>query len=251
MNRSRKPAQALPTLFAPAFYVLCGTSVLCVLLLVVRAYRLDFVSYGFLLWNLFLAWLPLIVSMAAIGLPKLLRGGSLFVGLFVLGIAWVLLYPNAPYLTTDLIHLIVDSSYGWHETLDSLVVWYDLVVFFLFSWCGLLLGYLSMFHFHSLIRVYAGSFAGWLFIVVVSFLGGFGIYLGRVIRLNSWDALFSPFRLLDGVRAGLGHNGAIFTALFGLLILIVYLSLSCLRFVRPGEHTREGLPSRYGNDSVH
>jgi len=218
----------------PVFYVLCGTSLLCVLLLIVRAYRLETLRFGFLLWNLFLAWLPLIVSMLATGLEGRLRGSVRAGGLLVLGCAWVLLYPNAPYLTTDLIHLINDPSYSWFIGERSLLVWYDLIVFVLFSWCGLLLGYLSMYHFHALVRSYAGRTAGWLFVVVVSFLGGFGIYLGRVLRLNSWDAVFNPFRLIDGIRVGLGHNGAIFTVLFGLLILIVYLSLSSLHMKRPG-----------------
>lgn len=219
---------------APIFYVLCGTSLLCVLLLIVRAYRLETLRFGFLLWNLFLAWLPLIVSMLTPVLQRRLRGGAREWGIAVLGCAWVLLYPNAPYLTTDLIHLINDPSYSWSVGEQSLLVWYDLIVFVLFSWCGLLLGYLSMYHFHTLVRSYAGRTAGWLFVVVVSFLGGFGIYLGRILRLNSWDAVFNPFRLIDGIRVGLGHNGAIFTALFGLLILIVYLSLSSLHLKRPG-----------------
>lgn len=235
----RKPTPSVPSLFVPIFFVLCGMTVLCVIMLAVRAYRLDFVSYRFLLWNLFLAWLPLIVSMAASGLAKVLRGAGLAVSLVVLGVAWLLLYPNAPYLTTDFIHLIVNSPYDWVGAQDSLVLWYDLIIFFLFSWCGLLLGYISMFHFHSIVRHYAGEAFGWLFIVVVSFLGGFGVYLGRVIRLNSWDALFSPFRLIDGVLEGLGRHGAIFTALFGMLILIVYLSLNSLRLIRHGSPARQ------------
>lgn len=226
---SSRPALAQ----TPIFLVLCGTSVLCVLLLIVRAYRLETLKFGFLLWNLFLAWLPLIVAMLASGLHRRLRGSVPSFVIVALGCAWVLLYPNAPYLTTDLIHLINDPSYSWYIGEDSLLVWYDLIVFILFSWCGLLLGYMSMYHFHALVRSYAGRTAGWLFVVVVSFLGGFGIYLGRVLRLNSWDAVFNPFRLLEGVREGLGHNGAIFTVLFGLMILIVYLSISSLHLKRP------------------
>ncbi|MBB6731613.1 DUF1361 domain-containing protein [Cohnella zeiphila] len=215
--------------FAPVFYVLCGTTVLCVAMLAVRAFHLDSARFHFLLWNLFLAWLPLIVAMVAVGAARWMRGPALALAMLVLGGAWLLLYPNAPYLTTDLIHLIGNPTYMWNAQQQSVLVWYDLVVFFLFSWCGLLLGYLSMLHFHMLVRRFMGRFAGWLFIVVVSFLGGFGVYLGRMIRLNSWDVVFSPFRLIEGVRAGLDHRGAKFTLLFGMLILIVYLSLSSLR----------------------
>lgn len=226
--------KAAPPVSEPAFYALCGSTMLCVLLLVVRAVRLESAAGGFLLWNLFLAWLPLIFSMAAATLHRAGRGGAARpAALAVLGAGWLLLYPNAPYLTTDLIHLIADPSYNWRAAAESLILWYDLIVYFLFAWCGLLSGYLSMYHFHTIVRSYAGRTAGWLFVVVASFLGGFGVYLGRVIRLNSWDALFSPFRLIEGIRDGLGHNGAVFTLLFGLLILIVYLSLSSLHLKRP------------------
>jgi uncharacterized membrane protein len=144
--------------------------------------------------------------------------------MLILGAGWLLLYPNAPYLTTDFIHLI-----GEPYDPDSLIVWFDLILFFLFSWCGLLLGYVSLRHFHVLVNHFTNLTAGWLFVLAVSFLGGFGVYLGRVIRLNSWDVLFSPFRLIVGVAEGLNRDAVIFTGLFGLLIFILYLSLYALR----------------------
>jgi len=208
----------------PLFYVLTGSSVLCAILVSVRAYQVEYVQYHFLLWNLFLAWLPLVVSMSALLFVRIARGNILAIGLILLGIAWLLLYPNAPYLTTDLIHLVFNPSYGGVYR-ESLIFWYDLVLFFLFSWCGLLLGYLSMLHFHSLVRHYMNSWMGWFFVLIMSFLGGFGVYLGRVVRLNSWDVLFSPFRLIEGVIEGINKQAFIFTALFGILILIVYVSL--------------------------
>lgn len=229
MSRITSKPKAEP-LISPAFLVLCFTSLLCLLMLVVREAQVGDSRYHFLLWNLFLAWLPLVVSMVAVGADRLLPGlpAARATLLPVLGIAWLLLYPNAPYLTTDLIHLIMNPAYSWRQSLGSLLVWYDLIVFFLFAWCGLLLGYVSMRQFHRLVAGHLGFAAGWLFIVAVSFLGGFGVYLGRVIRLNSWDVLFSPFRLLGSVIGGINKDGAILTILFGMLILIVYLSLYCL-----------------------
>lgn len=225
------------SLGGPAVSILGGASLLCVLLLTVRAYQVEFVKYAFLLWNLFLAWIPLFVSMTAVGLERSRRSPKPGLGFLILVFAWLLFYPNAPYLTTDFIHLIADPSYNWHRIDESLIVWYDLVVFFIFSWCGLLLGYVSMRHFHMLVRHYGGPVAGWAFVGCTSFLAGFGVYLGRVVRLNSWDVLFSPFRLINGILGGLDHRGAIFTLLFGLLILIVYLSLYSLGSITL--HTRK------------
>jgi uncharacterized membrane protein len=214
----------------PIFYVLTITSVLCAMLIAVRAYQVEYVQFRFLLWNLFLAWLPLLVSMSALLLTRIATGRVLVIGLALFGIAWLLLYPNAPYLTTDFIHLIYSPVYTGYDGYDSdkLLLWYDLVLFFLFSWCGMLLGYLSMRHFHAIVSHYISALSGWMFVLIVSFLGGFGVYLGRVERLNSWDVLFSPFRLIEGVLEGINAKSAIFTILFGMLILIIYCSLYLL-----------------------
>ena len=214
-------ADPIPTAI---YVILGGISALCVLLVAVRSIRMDDESFRFMLWNLFLAWLPLIVSMIAYQTARRLNGFLQIACSTVLGAGWLLFYPNAPYLTTDFIHMIFKP---YHP--ESLILWYDLVVFFLFSWCGLLLGYASMRHFHAIVRLYANDSAGWLFIAAVSFLGGFGVYLGRVIRLNSWDALFSPFRLIEGIMEGLNKDAFIFTILIGTLILILYVSLYALR----------------------
>jgi uncharacterized membrane protein len=208
-----------------SLYVMVGLiSLLCVLLIFIRIERMDSESFRFMLWNLFLAWLPLIVSMTAIRISRSFSAKLRLASYVVLGAGWLLLYPNAPYLTTDFIHLI----FRQYDP-DSLVLWYDLVVFFLFSWCGLLIGYISMRHFHVMIRQRLGKTAGWVFVCASSFLGGFGVYLGRVVRLNSWDALFSPFRLIEGILEGLNRSAFIFTCLFGMLSLILYVSLYALK----------------------
>lgn len=216
-----EPQDPIPT----ALYgMLGGISLLCVMLIIARMLRMDASTFRFMLWNLFLAWLPLIVSLFAMQAALRTRGGVRLTILAMLGIGWLLLYPNAPYLTTDFIHLI----FRRYDP-DSMILWYDLVVFFLFSWCGLLLGYVSMRHFHEIVRHAFSSALGWLFVVAASFLGGFGIYLGRVIRLNSWDAVFNPFRLIEGVIEGLNRDAFVFTFLFGLLTLILYASLYTLQ----------------------
>ena len=61
------------------------------------------VRYGYLVWNLFLAWVPLIFALLAVndhceGTGRRWR----FIGFAA---AWLLFFPNAPYILTDLIHL--------------------------------------------------------------------------------------------------------------------------------------------------
>ena len=139
------------------------------------------------------------------------------------GVGWLLLFPNAPYLMTDLIHLIFAGRWMDYDV-DGLLLWYDLVLVFLFTWCGLLLGYVSMNQIHAIVRHYWNRTGGWVFVVATSMLGGFGVYLGRIVRLNSWDVLH-PLRIVEEVIDAIHFNSIAFSILFGTLILIVYVSL--------------------------
>lgn len=215
----------------PLFYVLAATSILCAFLVSFRASHLRFPDFGFLIWNLFLAWLPLACSMAALAWSRVARGAPRTIGIAVCGVAWLLLFPNAPYLMTDFIHLIFASR--WTEyNVEGLLIWYDLVLYFLFTWCGLLLGYLSMNQIHAIVRHAWDEAGGWLFVLASSLLSGFGLYLGRIVRLNSWDVLH-PGRIVDQVADAIHRNSIAFSLLFATLIMIVYVSLYSLGVSRP------------------
>ena len=111
----------------------------------------------------------------------------------VLGLAWLLFFPNAPYIFTDVVHVTM----GWRQSF-----WSELMLILLCAMTGFLAGFLSLQVMHGLATRLWGRAAGWLFVVVASGLAGFGVYLGRFARLNSWDVLTNPLRLLEG--AGLG-----------------------------------------------
>jgi uncharacterized membrane protein len=104
----------------------------------------------------------------------------------VLGLVWVVFYPNAPYIVTDLIHLVEHPS-G--------LVWFDLVLIASCAWTGLLLGFISLSLVQTVVRHHAGAIVGWIFVLAITGLGSFGIYLGRFLRWNSWDVLTDPSRL--------------------------------------------------------
>ncbi|MFC5701097.1 DUF1361 domain-containing protein [Cohnella faecalis] len=233
MTDSRSAHKYNPVV-TPMVTVLLALTAVCFCLVVLRAFRVERDEYGFLLWNLFLAWLPLVVSIAAILYSRLAPKRLLTPGLVILGIAWLLLFPNAPYLTTDFIHLLFGGRLFTSFNSIGLLFWFDLIVYFLFAWCGLLLGYLSMRHFQAIVQRYSSLAVGWAFVIAASFLGGFGVYLGRVVRLNSWDAVFSPFRLIEGVIEGLTPDAAVFTFMFGFFIFGIYVSLYALQRDRSG-----------------
>jgi uncharacterized membrane protein len=103
--------------------------------------------------------------------------------LVALGGIWLLFFPNAPYIATDFVHLRRDPLAPY---------WYDAVTIAAFAWIGLLLGFASLHLMQTVVRQARGAVAGWIFAVIAIGLGSLGIYLGRFLRLNSWDALEHP-----------------------------------------------------------
>jgi uncharacterized membrane protein len=135
--------------------------------------------------RVFLAWIPLGLSLvlsrhAGAGAEerrsRLGPLGSL--GFWALGALWLLFFPNAPYIVTDLIHL---------RDRSPVPIWFDAVMLFSFALTGLCLAFVSLLLFHRIVERRRGTPAGWIVVVVVSCLTGFGVYLGRYPRWNSWD----------------------------------------------------------------
>jgi uncharacterized membrane protein len=75
-----------------------------------------------------------------------------------------------------------------------------------------------------------GTWVGWGIVVASSSLCGVGIYLGRVLRWNSWDALTNPFQLVGSVFKQIQEpNQALivigFSGVFASIMLLSYLML--------------------------
>lgn len=185
-------------------------SALAVALLVARMLYAQNRSFSFLTWNLFLAWVPWLIA----ALCAHVRGVrlSLAVGL------WLLFFPNAPYLVTDFVHL---------KPRAPVPLWFDVGLLAAFAWAGLLLAVTSLSVVHQRVELAVGRGPGWIFVVLVSGLSGFGIYIGRFLRKNSWDALLEPWELARAAAAPIfdpfSHPRAwAVAALFGVLTLVVY-----------------------------
>jgi uncharacterized membrane protein len=156
-----------------------------VALIVVRYLYSSEPLFGGLIWNLFLAWIPF-------GLAILIydrhRAGTRPLRLLPLAALWLLFLPNAPYILTDFKHLVPSPV---------VPLWVDVVVIAAPAWTGMLLGFLSLYLVQAVVRNLAGSRVAWTAAVVVLGLASFGIYLGRVLRWNSWDVLANPHVLAD------------------------------------------------------
>jgi uncharacterized membrane protein len=156
------------------------SSALAVVLLGMRVAWTHERAYLFLIWNLFLAWVPYGCALGIRALHRRRLPGLALVPFFLV---WLGFLPNAPYLVTDFVHL---------RFRVGAPLWFDAVMLAAFAWAGVGLGTASLRVCAHVVRVRAGSLAVLAFTPLVALATGFGIYLGRFLRLNTWDVATRP-----------------------------------------------------------
>jgi uncharacterized membrane protein len=172
-------------------------SALCVALELVREHRYGAFDFRFLVWNLILAWIPLLLALLVY--DRYRRGRSLLVLAPAL-VLWLLFLPNAPYIVTDFVHLSAGSPAP---------LWLDGVEVSAFAWTGMLLGFVSLYLVHAVARHRLGAVPSWMGVLCVLALVSVGVYLGRVKRWNSWDLLTQPGARLAQLHAHVGDPASL------------------------------------------
>ena len=166
-------------------------------------------------WNLFLAWLPLVAAIIASQLHS--KGRSVSMSLFLL--IWLLFLPNAPYMMTDLIHIATSPQY---------MLWYDGIMFFTFALVGIGTWVSSLTLVEEMIcRQISTRIHRVIFISSISLLTGFGVYLGRELRFNSWDLLHNGSEIWraigDVILHPTQHQPVVsMTIIFAVMLMIAY-----------------------------
>jgi uncharacterized membrane protein len=192
----------------------------CVGMIAVRIGRTGSGYYLFLVFNLFLACMPLFLSMVLRVANHWEMPWPIQLALLSL---WLLFLPNAPYILTDILHLTRAS----HAP-----AWYDLALLLSCAGTGLLVGYLSLIDVQTIVARRLGQIWSWIFALVSLVLSGFAIYLGRFLRWNSWDVLIDPARLFDiteGLIRPWAHMKPLaVTLIFGGILMLGYISLRIL-----------------------
>ena len=185
-------------------------SALCVGLELVREHRYGAFDFRFLVWNLILAWIPLLL---ALFVYDRYRRGAALIALTPALALWLLFLPNAPYIVTDFVHLSATTPAP---------LWLDGVELSAFAWTGMLLGFVSLYLVHAVARYRFGAMPGWVGVVGVLALVSVGVYLGRVKRWNSWDLITQPGARLAQLHAHLGDPAALTRA------ATITLAVTCL-----------------------
>lgn len=230
MTNTKKPADEILTLSALLTLAMLG----CASLYGLRVLISRRVYYLYLLQNIFLAFVPYLIAAASAICLTRLRDGRLKKALLVpAALLWLVFYPNAPYIFTDFIHLINRvylrvAPAEWPDL--NALVWYDLVMTAAFAFIGHFIGLVSMWIMQSLMSSVWGKPASRSFLGAAVILAGFGIYLGRFSRLNSWDAILSPFHVAGEVVEAFSEPMAFFFSFaFALFILLSYGSLASFK----------------------
>jgi len=183
--------------FILIFLAMLFASVVATTMVAVRIVYTGYFYYIFLVWNLFLAWLPFLFALMVV----VFRQSKLALGAF--GMLWLLFFPNTTYLVTDLIHL---------QHTNYIPIWYDAIMLFSFALTGLMLGLLSLYFVHAVVQNHFGQAVGWLFVMITAVLGGVGVYIGRFLRWNSWDVFTNPVTLLNDIAINLFNPDLFFKA---------------------------------------
>jgi uncharacterized membrane protein len=181
------------------------------LLLLRIAYTKEY-AYAFYIWNTFLAVVPFLCSRKLINQNRMsLKSIGLIAG-------WLLFFPNAPYLVTDLFHFSVRTGTP---------AWFDMILVTSASWNGLALGIISLLQVERFLSRHFKEKQVRIISYTFILLCGYGIYLGRFLRFNSWDIVTNPVPLFSSVYHSIlhpiQHTGAwAFTVIFSCMLGIVY-----------------------------
>lgn len=200
---------------APILYLL----IVAVVFNLLRVLIWGKISFVFILWNLFLAFIPFVISFILLGLHK---NKILNIAIFVIGsLLWLIFIPNAPYLVTDLIHI------GEAKTIPIL---FDTILLFSSAYLGIILFFNSLSHVEEITKSYLSKKMTNVVIVALIVLISFGIYLGRFLRFNSWDIFVNHHSLIKNVWKIFTENSTKhwniywFTLMFSFFLFFTYKS---------------------------
>lgn len=187
-------------------------------LFVMRIAYTGTIAYLCYPWNLFLALIPVFLSGF---LVKQKTFNYKSIGLLGL---WLLFLPNAPYLVTDIFHF---------EERPPVSLWFDLMLVVSAAWNGILFCMISLFRVEKFLRKTCTQNVANKIMPLLILLCGYGVYIGRYLRYNSWDIVTEPFDILRTSTHHLHHpvqnlNVWMFTFIFAAFLGIIYFTIKKL-----------------------
>lgn len=174
------------------FLTLIFAGAVCCSLVAFRIHHTDRFYFLFLIWNLFLAFIPYVISTYMVMRQEKFS----LIKLLPFYFAWLLFFPNAPYILTDMLHL---------EARDEIGIWYDMGLILSFAITGLMIAYLSLIDIFEITKAKFNTITAWTLSLFNIIAGSFGVYIGRYLRYNSWDLVVCPKPLFLDIATRMIH----------------------------------------------
>jgi len=193
----------------------------CFSLSILRVYLSDNTFYISLNWNLFLSFIPWIISHALTNRKNLTNRFFKW----TMFLMWLVFFPNSVYILTDLFHLRRASGFP---------IWFDFILITSFAWTGFVFGLISLLNIEKfLCGIFKRSFVN-IILTLLLFVGSYGVYIGRYLRWNSWDIIMQPILIAGDIKDQLTdpmtHKGTWgMTILMGVLLNMMFWSIKLLR----------------------
>lgn len=188
--------------------VLVLLGLLSLLLMLLRVKITHDIYLLFLIWNLFLGYIPYFLS------SKLKTAIPGYFSFYLLFLGWILFLPNAFYLITDFVHLHYSSRFQFL---------FDALLLTSFTIAGFYAGIASLYHIHRLLEMKYTAKKSNCIVIIICYLSSFGVYLGRILRFNSWDILSNPIELFNSIFKSIFYfETIVFTITLGTFIVFIY-----------------------------
>ena len=152
---------------------------------------------------------------------------------------WIIFWPNTFYIATDVVHFTGDAFFHvikgtpYIEQTQvvyskNLLLWSKGIVIVLGILYSIMNGIKSEITFEDIIIIHYGKIRNMLFRVICSVLGGIGIYIGRFLRLNSWN-IFNPIKIATNFQLS-EYDSAFAYGFIGISSAFIFCILS---FAKP------------------
>lgn len=192
----------------------------------------------YMVWDLLIAWMPLEISyfFKKVFTNKNRKKYSQML-IILLSLIWIVSYPNAPYIITDLAYLngneyfeIVNSNIGGIKLIlkNDLNMWMDFFYIFIGVWISSIISFVSLYINKQIIMEKYNNLFSWIFIFVVSIFSGFNIYLSRLEDFRSWSFIIAPYKTIVLISKNINNITFKFSMLFGGIIIIMYIITNLL-----------------------
>jgi uncharacterized membrane protein len=137
-----------------------------------------------IIWNLFLAFIPLLLSFYLFRPPAIRN--LLWWALLLIFMAFL---PNAPYILTDSIHIIELSQENYPNWAIALILIPQYILFIGLGFEAYVISLVKL-------ELYLTNFIAQKYLILVNAIAHslciVGVYLGRFERFNSWDLVTKP-----------------------------------------------------------